>query len=110
MLTIKLISEETDRVIKGLNKKHFPNAEEAIQKVLDIDKRRRETQQKLDANLSEAKKKAAMIGQLMKQGKTEEAGKVRPSATCTPPCRRDRLWHHGPGIGSGKPPTVQQCW
>ena len=77
MLTIKLISEETDRVIKGLNKKHFPNAEEAIQKVLDIDKRRRETQQKLDANLSEAKKKAAMIGQLMKQGKAEEANQAK---------------------------------
>ena len=27
MLTLKLISEETERVIKGLNKKHFPNAE-----------------------------------------------------------------------------------
>ena len=73
MLTLKLISEETDRVIKGLNKKHFPNAEEAINKVLDIDKKRREAQQKLDANLSEAKKKSALIGQLMKQGKKDEA-------------------------------------
>ena len=59
MLTLKLISEETERVIKGLNKKHFPNAEETIKKVLDIDKHRRETQQELDANLSEAKKMAA---------------------------------------------------
>ena len=30
MLTLKLISEETERVIKGLNKKHFAGAEEAI--------------------------------------------------------------------------------
>ena len=45
MLTLKLISEQTDRVIKGLNKKHFPNAEETIKKVLEIDKERRETQQ-----------------------------------------------------------------
>lgn len=73
MLTLKLISEETERVIKGLNKKHFPNAEETIKKVLDIDKRRRETQQELDANLSEAKKMAASIGQLMKQGQKEQA-------------------------------------
>ena len=73
MLTLKLISEQTDRVIKGLNKKHFPNAEETIKKVLEIDKERRETQQELDANLSEAKKMAATIGQLMKQGKKEEA-------------------------------------
>lgn len=73
MLTLKLISEETERVIKGLNKKHFPNAEETIKKVLDIDKHRRETQQELDANLSEAKKMAASIGQLMKQGQKEQA-------------------------------------
>ena len=73
MLTLKLISEETERVIKGLNKKHFPNAEETIKKVLDIDKHRRETQQELDTNLSEAKKMAASIGQLMKQGQKEQA-------------------------------------
>lgn len=73
MLTLKLISEETERVIKGLNKKHFPNAEGTIKKVLDIDKHRRETQQELDANLSEAKKMAASIGQLMKQGQKEQA-------------------------------------
>ena len=30
MLTLKLISEETERVIRGLNKKHFKGAEEAI--------------------------------------------------------------------------------
>ena len=38
MLTLKLISEETERVIKGLNKKHFAGAEEAINEVLAIDK------------------------------------------------------------------------
>ena len=30
MLTLKLISEETERVIKGLEKKHFNGAKEAI--------------------------------------------------------------------------------
>ena len=45
MLTLKLISEETERVIRGLNKKHFKGAEEAINEVLSIDKLRRETQQ-----------------------------------------------------------------
>ena len=38
MLTLKLISEETERVIKGLEKKHFPNAREAVEKVLEYDK------------------------------------------------------------------------
>lgn len=48
MLTLKLISEETERVIKGLEKKHFNGAKEAIDNVLALDKTRRETQQKLD--------------------------------------------------------------
>ena len=77
MLTLKLITEETEHVIKGLEKKHFDNAKEAIEQVLAIDKRRREAQQKLDSNLSEAKKKAAEIGALMKQGKKDEADRVK---------------------------------
>ena len=77
MLTLKLISEETERVIKGLNKKHFAGAEEAINEVLAIDKCRRETQQELDRNLSEAKKMAAQIGALMKQGNKQEADEIK---------------------------------
>ena len=79
MLTLQLIKEETDRVVSGLNKKHFPNAQEAIDGVLAVDRKRRETQQQLDANLAEAKKKAAEIGALMKQGRREEAEAVKAS-------------------------------
>ena len=77
MLTLKLISEETERVIRGLQKKHFNGARKAIENVLAVDKHRRETQQALDANLSEAKKMAAKIGMLMKQGKKEEAENIK---------------------------------
>ena len=77
MLTLKLITEETERVIRGLEKKHFANAKQAIDEVLAVDKRRREAQQQLDANLSEAKKKAAAIGALMKQGQKDEADKIK---------------------------------
>ena len=73
MLTLKLITEQTDRVIRGLEKKHFDGAEEAIDKAIAIDKARREAQTKLDACLAEQKKYAAQIGALMKQGKREEA-------------------------------------
>ena len=41
MLTLKLISEETDRVIKGLEKKHYAGAREAVEKVLENDRMRR---------------------------------------------------------------------
>ena len=73
MLTLKLISEETERVIKGLEKKHFPNAREAVEKVLEYDKIRREAQQKLDTNKQQANQFAKQIGALMKEGKKEEA-------------------------------------
>ena len=73
MLTLKLISEETERVVKGLEKKHFPNAREAVEKVLEYDKIRREAQQKLDTNKQQANQFAKQIGALMKEGKKEEA-------------------------------------
>ena len=73
MLTLKLISEETDRVIKGLEKKHFKGAREAIEKVLEYDKLRREAQQKLDANKQQQNQLSKQIGSLMKEGKKDEA-------------------------------------
>ena len=77
MLTLKLITEQTELVIKGLEKKHFTGATEAIAEVIATDKTRRETQTTLDQNLSEAKKLAAEIGGLMKQGKKEEADAIK---------------------------------
>ena len=35
MLTIKQITENTDAVLRGLEKKHFKNAKETIAQVLD---------------------------------------------------------------------------
>lgn len=77
MLTIKVISEQTERVIKGLEKKHFKGAQEAVEKALELDKKRRTAQNRLDSNLSEAKKMAAAIGGLMKEGKKAEAEAVK---------------------------------
>ena len=81
MLTLKLINEETERVIKGLKKKHFENAEDAIAEVIETDRRRREAQQKLDSNLSETKKLSARIGMLMKDGKKDEAEEIKKNVT-----------------------------
>ncbi len=77
MLTLKLISEETERVIKGLEKKHFAGAREAIEKVLEYDKLRRESQQKLDSNKQHQNQLSKQIGGLMKDGKKDEAEKVK---------------------------------
>ena len=77
MLTLKLIHEETDRVIKGLEKKHFKGAKEAIDNVLAIDKKRREAQQELDRCLQEQKQLSGQIGKLMKEGKKAEAEDIK---------------------------------
>ena len=77
MLTLKLISDETERVVKGLEKKHFPNAREAVEKVLEYDRLRRESQQQLDSNKQRQNQLSREIGGLMKDGKRDEANQVK---------------------------------
>ncbi|MBR1791830.1 MAG: serine--tRNA ligase [Bacteroidaceae bacterium] len=77
MLTLKLINEETEKVIRGLEKKHFKGAAEAIAAVQATDRQRREAQQQLDQLLSDSKKKASEIGALMKQGLREQAEQAK---------------------------------
>ena len=77
MLTIKQITDDTAKVIKGLNKKHFKNAEETIDNVLKTNEARKNAQVKLDNNLAEANKLSKSIGMLMKDGKKDEAEKAK---------------------------------
>jgi seryl-tRNA synthetase len=77
MLTIKQITENTDLVIKGLEKKHFKNAKEAIAKVLELNDVRRNSQKQLDDNLAKSKVLAKEVGKLMKEGKADEAASIR---------------------------------
>lgn len=73
MLQITTIREQQARVIAGLEKKHFANAEATVVEVLAIDDTRKSTQNTLDGLLAEANKLSKSIGELMKQGKKEEA-------------------------------------
>ena len=73
MLTIKQITENQDAVIRGLEKKHFTGAKEAIEQVLAVDNKRKAAQAELDSLLSEIKILSKSIGGLMKEGKKEEA-------------------------------------
>lgn len=77
MLTLKLLTEEYDRVINGLNKKHFKGAKEIIDNVLAVDKKRREAQQNADNILAEQKRAAAEIGKLMKSGDAVAAQEMK---------------------------------
>ena len=77
MLTLKVITQETEKVLKGLEKKHFKNAKETIDRVLELDKVRRASQGELDATLQQSKQLAAKIGQLMKEKNIAEAEEVK---------------------------------
>ena len=76
MLTLKVITENTQEVIDRLAIKHF-DANEIIERVIEIDKTRRNTQSTLDAQLSEVNALSRSIGQLMKEGKKEDAEGAR---------------------------------
>ena len=76
MLTLKVITENTDDVIRKLAKKHF-DATEIIQEVIDTDKKRKATQQVLDNNLSQLNQLSKSIGLLMKEGQKDAAEKAR---------------------------------
>lgn len=76
MLTLKTISENPGRVIEKLAKKHF-DGKIIIYQVLDIDKKRRETQNTLDSSLAEINTLSKRVGVLMKEGKKDEAESMR---------------------------------
>ena len=77
MLTLKVITEETDRVIRGLEKKHFQDAKACIDKVIELDSKRRSAQNQLDKNLAEVNSSSKNIGKWMKEGKKEEAEQAK---------------------------------
>ncbi|MDL2221763.1 serine--tRNA ligase [Parabacteroides sp. OttesenSCG-928-N08] len=76
MLTLKVITENPEEVIRRLEKKHF-DASDIIRQVIEFDTLRRNTQTTLDANLSELNSLSKTIGQLMKSGQKEEAEAAR---------------------------------
>jgi seryl-tRNA synthetase len=80
MLTIQQIREEKERVVVGLQKKRIANAEQLLDEVLRCDAERRQIQKQHDDVLSESNRVAKSIGQLMKNGQTEEVEKAKAQA------------------------------
>ncbi len=72
MLTLKVITENPEEVVRKLARKHF-DAKEPINKVLELDKVRRSSQAQLDAVLAEINSLSKSVGALMKEGKKDEA-------------------------------------
>lgn len=73
MLQVSLIREEREKVIQGLKKRRISNAEASVENIIQLDLKRRQTQQQQDSILAEANAIAREIGALMKSGKKTEA-------------------------------------
>ncbi|MDR3127083.1 MAG: serine--tRNA ligase [Tannerellaceae bacterium] len=77
MLTIKVLVEQREEVLRGLKKKCFEGGEALVSKILEADKVRRESQQQEERVQGELNKLSKEIGVLMKSGCKEEAEAVR---------------------------------
>lgn len=73
MLTLKLLRENPEFVIKKLAVKNF-DASEIVARINELDCSRRSLQLELDNCLAQQKQKAALIGGLMKEGKKKGGG------------------------------------
>lgn len=76
MLTLKMLRDDPQMVIKKLAKKNF-DAAQIVEKVLELDTRRRSLQTESDALVASQKQMAGEIGKLMKEGKREEADSIK---------------------------------
>ncbi len=72
MLTLNLIREKSDEVIRRLQLKNF-DAREPVKDILALDEERRSTQNKLDGIQAELNTLSKEIGGLLKANRTEEA-------------------------------------
>ena len=76
MLTLQLINQDPEDVIRRLAVKQF-DGREPIMRIVELDKQRRALQKQRDDNASVLNKMAAQIGALMKQGNRDEAEAVK---------------------------------
>ncbi|MCL4125511.1 UNVERIFIED_CONTAM: hypothetical protein GTU68_059226 [Idotea baltica] len=73
MLQVAFIKDHKDRVLKGLTKRNFADAEKTIEKVLITDENRKSIQTELDNILAESNKLSKEIGLLFKSGEQQKA-------------------------------------
>ncbi|MDZ4824395.1 MAG: serine--tRNA ligase [Flavobacteriales bacterium] len=76
MLQLTNIRENKDKVLAGLAKRNKDFSVQ-IDEIIALDDLRKKAQQELDTNLAEANKLAKEIGDLFKQGKREEADRLK---------------------------------
>ena len=81
MLDIKFLRENPDIVKENIKKKFQDHKLPLVDEVIQLDKESRETQQEADNLRHERNKLSKQIGQLMGQGKKDEAMEIRDQVT-----------------------------
>lgn len=76
MIPIQIIRENPDLVVERLLVKNF-KADEIVKNIIDIDSRRRSTQNKTDSTQNEINTISREIGNLYKAGKADEANSLK---------------------------------
>ncbi len=76
MLTLKVLNENTEEIIRRLAKKNF-DATEVVSQIIELDNVRKSTQTSLDGTLAEINALSKSVGMLMKEGKKDEATNAR---------------------------------
>lgn len=76
MLQYSYIRENREKVIEGLKKKGFDQLA-LVDEIIELDQQRRSSQSSLDSLSAEANAAAKQIGDLMRQGKREEADAIK---------------------------------
>ncbi|WP_425392821.1 serine--tRNA ligase [Ekhidna sp.] len=77
MLQVTTIEKEFERCVEGLKKRGIKDAEILLKDILKLDGSRKAIQGELDDVLHKSNKLAKEIGQLFKQGKKDEAEKIK---------------------------------
>lgn len=77
MLQLQVLRDQTQAVVNGLLKRNLKDAEELVSQAIKIDKQKRDVQQEMDLAKAQVNADSKKIGDLMKQGKQEEATALR---------------------------------
>ena len=93
MLQINVIRDHKERVLEGLKKRNFKEAEDLIAQVLETDIQRKNTQKKADDLRAQSNENSKKTGELIKGGKTEEVDNLK--AQMASDKHRIKVWEEG---------------
>lgn len=90
MLQLQLFRTEKERILEGLNKKNFKEIG-LVDKIIELDEDRRKVQAESDALAAANNAAAKSIGQLMAQGKKDEAEQIKQEVAANKDRTKDLL-------------------